>query len=96
MDPIISDLDVCADCQKIDVGPIADFIERCNSLEDNEKVNQNWPADSSIELSSIPLETMGERKSYRISQTFVRLADTSSQNYLSTWDSEPLVASEDH
>ena len=38
---------------------------------------------------------MRERKSCRICQTLVRLADTSSQNYLTTRDSEFLVATED-
>jgi hypothetical protein len=88
---IIPDQDVCADCQKINVRPIDDFIERCNGFDDNENANQDWPANLSIELSPVPLETMGERKSCRICQTFVRLVDTSTQNYLSTWGNKRVI-----
>jgi hypothetical protein len=88
---IIPDQDVCADCQRINIRPIDDFIERCNGFDENENANQNWPANLSIELSAVLLETMGERKSCRICQTFVRLVDTSSQNYLSTWDNKRVI-----
>jgi hypothetical protein len=80
--------DVCADCQKIDVGIISEYLERCSDLQASDEIYQDSPADVSIELNLVSLETMRERQDCRVCQTFVQMADAASQNYISTWGTE--------